>query len=280
MRKSALLVFGFVLLVTSTALAQRQNPLEGQPAVRRRLLLRDNRFELGPQFGFAINRPFYHAILLGVKAEYHFSDWIAVGATFGYAPNPLNIKTGLTDNILGQLPDTYDPSTATQLVPSKAMAENPMLRLNMLLGAQASITPFFGKMALFSKLFLNYDFYGFLGFGAAMYSDKCGSCSYVDGTGTTIDYSNPTAGFKPGLTFGAGLHFFFNNWVALNAEIRDTAIPGVNLSGRDINWDPQRAPDGTLLPPRITGDDKQWDHILTVLVGCSFYLPTTVQISR
>lgn len=278
MRKLSLVLFGLVVLAAPPALAEKTNPLEGQPAVRKRLMLRDGRFEIAPQVGFALNRDFYHTILIGAKAEYHFNDYISVGANFGYGAG--NIRTGLADNILGQLPDTYDSSTAKQLIPSKAMAENPMLKLNMLVGAQANITPFFGKMALFSKLFFNYDFYGFLGFGAGMYGDKCGSCTYVDASGNTVDYANPTKGFKPGLTFGAGMHFFFNNWIALNAEIRDTALPGVNLAGRDINWDPVKAADGTLLPPQVNKNDKQWDHILTVFLGCSFYLPTTTTISR
>jgi outer membrane beta-barrel protein len=287
MRKLSLVLFGLVILAAPPVLAQRTNPLDGQPEVRKRMILRDGRFELAPQIGFALNRDFYHTIMFGAKAEYHINDWISVGANFGYGA--VNVRTGLADNVLGQLPDNYDSSTAKQLIPSKAMAENPMLKLNMLIGAQANVTPFFGKMALFSKLFFNYDFYGFLGFGAAMYGDKCGTCSYTDSTGNSINYANPSIHdvngskgnpFKPGLTFGAGFHFFFNNWVALNAEIRDTAIPNVNLAGRDINWDPQRAASGSLLPPLVNKSDKQWDHILTVLLGCSFYLPTTVSITR
>lgn len=279
MRTLSFLLVGLVLCAAQPALAQRTNPLDGQPEVRKRLLLRDSRIELAPQIGFALNRDFYHTILYGAKVEYHINDWISVGANVG-AGYGTNIRTGLADNILGQLPSDYNSSTAQQLVPSQNMAKNPMLKLDMLIGAQANITPFFGKMALFSKLFFNYDFYAFLGFGAAMYSDNCGACTYTDRFGQTYNYSNPTAGFKPGLTFGAGFHFWFNNWVALNAEIRDTAVANVNLAGRDINWDPQTGPDGTLLPPAVTSKDKQWDHILTVILGASFYLPTTVQTSR
>jgi outer membrane beta-barrel protein len=282
MRKLSFILVGLVLLTSAPALAQKANPLDGQPEVRKRLLLRENRFELVPQLAFALNRDFYHTILFGIKAEYHLNDWISVGANFAYAPNPLNIRTGLADNVIGQLPDTYDPSTAKQLIPSKATAANSMLMLNMLIGAQANITPFFGKMALFSKIFFNYDFYGFVGFGAAMYSDKCGSnCIENDVNGANFTYKNPTSGFKPGLTFGAGFHFFFNNWIALNAEIRDTAVANVNLAGRDMNWDPVRDPaTGQLLPPLTNKNDKSWDHILTVMLGCSFYLPTTVSVSK
>jgi outer membrane beta-barrel protein len=276
MRKLSFVLLGLVVLASSPALAQRTNPLEGQPAVRKRLLLRDARFELSPQVGFALNRDFYHTILFGVKAEYHFNDWLSIGANFAYGG--VNIRTGLADNILGQLPDNYDSSTAQQLVPSKKMAEDPMLKLTMLVGAQANVTPFFGKMALFSKIFFNYDFYGFLGFGAGQYTDKCGDCT-MPGSGES--YANPTKGFKPGLTFGVGAHFFFNNWIALNAELRDTALPNVNLAGRDINWDPQRDPSsGALLPPLVNSNDKSWDHVMTVFLGCSFYLPTSATMSR
>ena len=277
MRKLSFLLIGLVLLAAAPALAQRANPLDGQPEVRRRLMLRENRFEVSPEIGFAINRAFYHTILVGLKAEYHISDWISIGANFGSGYG-MNVRTGLADNVIAQLPDTYDPSTAKQLIPSKDMASRPMLKLNMLVGAQANITPFFGKMALFSKLFFNYDFYGFVGFGAALYGDSCTptTCQFQDGTGP-----NPTKGFKPGLTFGAGFHFFFNNWIALNAEILDTAVANVNLAGRDINWDPQRDPTtNALLPPKVDKNDKQWDHILTVILGCSFYLPSDVKISR
>jgi outer membrane beta-barrel protein len=282
MRKLSFLIVGLVLVTSAPALAQKVNPLDGQPEVRKRLLLRDNRFELAPQVAFAINRAFYHSIFIGLKAEYHINDWISISANVDYSPNPMNVRSGLADNVLGQLPAQYDPSTAKQLIPSKREAENLMLRLNMLVGAQANVTPFFGKMALFSKLFFNYDFYAFAGFGAAMYADKCGSgCTESDINGNAFNYKNPTNGFKPGLTFGAGFHFFFNNWIALNAEFRDTAVANVNLAGRDINWDPQRDPNtGALLPPLVNSKDKQWDHILTIMLGCSFYLPTGVSTSR
>jgi len=258
------------------------------PAVRKRLLLRNSRFEVAPEVGFALNRDFYHTILFGAKLEYHFNDWLSLGGSFGYGG--VNVRTGLADNIIGQLPANYDSSTAQQLVPSQDQAKNAMLKLTMLIGVQANVTPFFGKMALFSRIFFNYDFYGFLGFGAAMYSDKSSGCQYNDASGTPQSCENPSihdvngskgSPFKPGLTFGVGAHFFFNNWIALNAELRDTAVPGVNLSGRDINWDPQpAATPGTLLPPKLGGGDKQWDHIMTVFLGCSFYLPTTATMSR
>ena len=281
MRKLTIVFLSVATLLATPAAAQRTNPLEGQPAVRKRLMLRDNRFEVGPQLGIALNRDFFHVLLGGIKAEYHFNNFLSLGITFAGAANAMNIRTGLTDNVLGQLDAAYNNDTAHQLVPSKDMALKPMLRLNYLLGAQVNATPFFGKMALFGKVFFNYDFYAFAGFGAAGMSDDCSgtnSCVYQDQTGASIDYSNKTKGFRPGGTFGVGLHLFFNNWIALNAELRDTVIRD-NLAGRDINWDPAVSA-GVVLPPAVTDADIAWDHLFVVFIGASFYLPASVDISR
>jgi outer membrane beta-barrel protein len=275
MRKTTITLCALVTLLATPAAAQRVNPLEGQPAVRKRLMLRDSRFELTPMMGFSLNRDFFHTVLGGVKAEYHANDWFSVGVSF--SGGVANIQTGLTDNIVAQLPDTYDPSTRTQLVPSKNMALNSMAKLQYLLGAEAKATPFFGKMALFGKLFFNYDFYGFGGFGAAGLTAKCAgvsACSDVN-----ITYGNPSTGLKPGGTFGVGAHMFFNNWVALNLELRDTVVRD-NLAGRAINWNPQVGSDGSLTPPTTNASDTAWDHIFVVFIGASFYLPTGADTSR
>jgi outer membrane beta-barrel protein len=279
MRKITIALCAFIALSAAPAAAQRTSPLEGQPAVRKRLLLRENRIELVPMAGFALNRDFFHTILGGIKAQYHVNDYFSVGIMF--AGGILNLKTGLTNNILDQLPQTYDSSTPTQLVPSKDMALKPMLRLQYLAGGEVQTTPFFGKMALFGKLFFNYDFYGFVGFGAAGMADDCkGNCKVTYQEQVTVDYTNQTKGFRPGGTFGLGFHFFFNNWIALNVELRDTVVRD-NLSGRDINWDPQKSPSGQmLLPPAMTDKDVAWDNIFTVFLGASFYLPSSISSSR
>jgi outer membrane beta-barrel protein len=188
-----------------------------------------------------------------------------------------NINTGLTDNIIAQLPSSYNSDTAHQLVPSKAMALGHMLKINYLVSADAKITPISGKMGLFGKLFFNYDMYGFAGFGAAGMGASCG-----DGCNNAIpgDTGNPTAGFRPGGTFGVGMHFFVNNWIAVNAEIRDTLVMD-NLAGRPIKWNP--VIDGTtglLTPPKTSSGDVSWDHILVVYIGASFYLPASVDMSK
>jgi outer membrane beta-barrel protein len=274
MRKTTIFVCALLTLLAVPAAAQKQNPLEGQPAVRKRFMLRESRFELTPQVGFTMNRDFYHTMLGGLKAEYHFNDYfsLAVGGSFG----AVNMRTGLADNIVNQLPDTYNGDAAHQLVPSKDMATKPMLKINYMVTADLKATPFFGKMALFGKLFFNYDFYGFGGFGGVGMKDDCGTNECVLGDGT--DFSNPSKGFKPGGTFGVGFHMFFNNWVALNVELRDTVIRD-NTAGRAITWNPSVV-DGTLTPPKTNASDLAWDHILTTFVGVSFYLPSNAEVSR
>ncbi|HEY3355477.1 MAG TPA: outer membrane beta-barrel domain-containing protein [Polyangia bacterium] len=275
MRKLTITLCALCTLIAAPAAAQRTNPLEGQPAVRKRLMLRDSRFELTPMVGFSLNRDFFHTILGGIKAEYHANDWLSVGLSF--SGGAANIQTGLTDNVLAQLPDAYNGDAAHQLVPSKSMALKPMLRLQYLASAEAKVTPFFGKMALFGKLFFNYDFYGFGGFGAAGMADDCGSNGCVDVNGQ--DFSNPSKGFRPGGTYGVGFHLFFNNWIALNVELRDTVVRD-NLAGRAITWNPVQGADGTLTPPKTNASDVSWDHIFVVFIGASFYLPASADISR
>lgn len=95
-------VLALTLLIANTALAERKNPLEGQPAVRHRHELRDSRFEIGPSFGFSVNRSLRQSITFGLKMAYHISDWFSLGADFGYG---IGLDTGLTTELERQYSD-------------------------------------------------------------------------------------------------------------------------------------------------------------------------------
>src|SRR5262245_518541 len=71
---------------------RRKNPLDDQPAVRHRLLLVKNRFELTPLFESTINADFRHILGGGAKLEYHLSDMLSLGAIGVYSTS---LDTGL-----------------------------------------------------------------------------------------------------------------------------------------------------------------------------------------
>ena len=74
-------------------------------------------------------------------------------------------------------------------------------------------------------------------------------------------------GMKIGGTSGAGFHSFFNNFLALNVELRDVLIKD-NPAGRDVNGD-----------QNVNNGDLTWTSHLMATLGLTLYFPTTAGIS-
>src|SRR5262245_1278298 len=79
---------------------RKRNRLDSEPAVRHRLLLVKNRFEVAPQFESTINADFRHTVGPGVKLEYHLTDMLSFGGLYAYG---FSINTGLVDKIMPTL---------------------------------------------------------------------------------------------------------------------------------------------------------------------------------
>src|SRR5262245_35733577 len=102
------------LLPALPALADRESPLVGQPAVRHRLLLVKRRFELAPAFEASVNADFKHTFSGGLKLELHISDMWSIGAVGFYGTG---VDTGLNSRLSSDLPDevnTGDPTPTRQ----------------------------------------------------------------------------------------------------------------------------------------------------------------------
>jgi outer membrane beta-barrel protein len=248
-----LLVATTLSTVSATALAERKNPLEGQPAVRVRQLLRNNRFELAPTFQFSINPDFKYILAPGLKASYHINDYIAATLTFAYG---LNVDTGLADKIIGSLPD----GASEPLAPTKQQARDAMNYTTWMLGIRADASPLFGKLSLFGKGFMQYDFYVFAGVGIA------GLAAGWESSNASLALGN--TGVKAGPEFGAGVHFFVNRFFALNIEFKDMLFQD-NPSGRDVNGDGS-----------VNDGDLSWVGHYYFTFGLSFYLPPGIKSSR
>jgi outer membrane beta-barrel protein len=258
-----------LVLLSSVSLAQeRKSPLEGQPAIRHRYEMRKNRFELGPSFAFSINRALRQAIMLGLRVEYHILDWLSVGADFGYG---VGLDTGLTKELEERCEGTCygpasDPSNPDDIKAWDVHTER-FSDLRLVGDVRLIFTPISGKLGVFSKLFMGYDLYAFVGFGMALLANK------YDGGND----DKASQGLRVGPAWGVGMHLFFTKFFALGAEIKDIAFSD-NESGGDLTRglsDDEKAA-GKIL---IDGDDKSFSNHWFAGVTFTFFLPAKVKMS-
>jgi outer membrane beta-barrel protein len=258
--------------------AERRNPLAGQPAVRRRVLMRKLRFEVTPQFVTSINQDYKHAFGPGINLQFHLTDWLAIGVQGVYT---LNANTALEDKVRAQLPDENQGAVYKYPGPQPTLQihDQHVLGIQSLVSGYAQVTPFYGKIAFFSALFVNYDLYFNGGIGLVHYVSTCCSSKYIqqhpvasDPQGSLPDPNTQDAsifaGWKVGGQIGVGAHIYFNEWFGLQFELRDYIV-GANPGGGDVNGD------------RIlnSGDEGPQNNIFFG-VGLTFMLPPSARISR
>jgi outer membrane beta-barrel protein len=242
--------------VPATAQAQdRKSPLADAPAIRHRLELRDKRFEIGAGMGASIGQHYYHAILVNARLGFHLNDWLAIGAVGAFNLTP-NLKTSFNERLLGVLSDS-----STDRTPTRQQALDGMNKIGQVYAVQAEVVPFTGKFALFSSLFMQYDFYAFGGPGFINFKADAPACA--EGTAGSC----PVVGMKIGGNFGVGMHAFINDFVAINAELRDILVRN-NPAGRDETGD------------GVAGkDDLSWDSNYILSLNLMFFLPGKAQVS-
>jgi outer membrane beta-barrel protein len=273
--QTALASLSLGLFLAPAVASARDNPLAGQPAVRNKVEYRDLRLEVTPTFEGTIKADFRHTLSVGAKIEYHLTDYLSVGGMifYGFSPN-----TGLFNQIKSTLPE----SAAEYPTPSQEDAEQHANKMPLHGGAGITFTPWFGKLSIFGKAFIDYDIYISGGFGFA----KTENAYPGSDTETTCELrcSDPNpdrrrsndprndgphnAGFNPGFQVGAGMHFFFNRFMALDLSVRNYVFSD-NPSGLDFDADLD-----------VDGDDRRFLSHLFVGVGISFYLPPAAKISK
>jgi outer membrane beta-barrel protein len=273
--------FATVSIASALALAAlpqvaqaRKSPLAGQPDVRDKHELRLRRFEVAPTFEATLSADYKHTFSGGVKLEYHLTDSLSIGGLvfFGAASN-----TALANSIYDSLPTSVPAGDPT---PTQEQFDSHLNTMPVHGGLGATFTPWFGKLALFGKSYLAFDVYLSGGFGFANLKTNFGDdyCDPVmDGTDPVSGdplFTDPrndcpyNSGFKPGIQFGAGMHVFFNNWIALDISFRDYMFKD-NPSGQDFNAD------GV-----VDSDDPRFLGHLFFGVGVSFYLPPKIKITH
>ena len=233
---------------------ERKSPLADAPAVRRRVELRDKRFEIGVGAGTTLGQDFYHAVMVNGRIGFHLTDWLALSGWGAFNLTP-NMTTSFHDKLLGVLEDTSKDRT-----PTKDAALAGMNKIGEAFALQAELVPFTGKFGLFSRLFMNYDFYAFGGPG------------FIDFKADTLCDSDmkpscAITGLKIGANFGLGMHLFANDFFALNFEVRDILVQN-NPAGRDENGD-----------GFANNRDLSWDSNYIMSLNLMFFLPGRATIS-
>ena len=283
MNKVKLLTLLFLasLGLERTALADRRNPLEGQPAVRHMVELRKLRFEAALQFVTSTNQDYRNAFGPGINLQFHIFDWLGIGVSGNYT---FNTDTPLEDQVRGKLPP---PGSYMYPGPQPDLSIHDQHRLDIsaLAAAYVSITPWHGKFALFSAAFFNYDFFVNAGLGLVYYTQQ-GCCTASDpnapgGMAINSEIAKglpPTdpnlmsgaqfAGAKIGGMIGVGVHVFFTDWLSLQLELRDYIVQA-NPGGLDTNGDRV-----------LNSKDEGPQNNLFFGVGLSFFLPPHAKISR
>jgi outer membrane beta-barrel protein len=265
------LVVGASVFGAADAEAQRRSPLEGQPAVRNRLLLVKNRLEITPTFESTINADFRHIVGGGAKLEFHLSDVFSIG---GIGIFSTALDTALVKRITPTLETTNDDRTRE---PSQAEFEQHLNTMPIHGAAYVGLTPWYGKLAAFGKAFVNFDFYFQAGVSFGMLKSSCDPSVCNDrAPGIGMPTANPPVppddnpnndpplndGPRIGLYLGGGIHVFLNEFIALDLAFRDYAFND-NPSGADFNAD-----------LFVSDDDSRFMHHLFVGVGVSVLLPT------
>ncbi|PJB39671.1 MAG: hypothetical protein CO108_16745 [Deltaproteobacteria bacterium CG_4_9_14_3_um_filter_63_12] len=241
-----LLIVGFVVAFLAPQLAlaedtEGQSSLEEGAPVRRLLLLRSGRFEIQPLASFSINDPFVRNIGFGAALSYHFNNSLGLGADFAYAPAHMDTDETKTVQQAG-----YSPRVKTALSVSQLSVAGDLGIIYV---------PVFGKFSVFGWS-ANYDLHVFGGAGVLLMDERCADETAACTVNSNLD------GAKFAGALGIGTRIYFNNYLALNLELRDFLTSFAEY-GRSANE-----------------DNAEFQNYFMANVGLSIFLPFDVYISR
>jgi outer membrane beta-barrel protein len=278
MRKVIALLLGVIVLLPTAARAEkeRKSPLSNAPVIRRRLELRDQRFELGVGAGVTIGQDFYNALLVMPKLAFHFNDWLSLAVVGGYNVLP-DWASSFNNDVYDAIKKVNQSgTTANKKTPQANDARATMNHIGWFALGQIEFIPLSGKIAILSSIFSYFDFYILAGGGIVNLAAKGAqpdACIRKDAPDNPI--CKAVTGNKPAVNVGVGAHAFINRWLAVNIELRDLVYKN-NASGRSVlgNTDPHDN------QPITSDRDTEWTNNFVSSVNFQFFLPTKPKISR
>ena len=268
---------------------QLTGPLAGAPAVRGLRLHREGRFDLAVHGTFTLLDEYRRGIMPGIRANYHFYDWLGVGIFGGPV---FSYNTNLSDELQEKaVNDRHCDANPNSLACRRSavslcregencLADNQLGSLVWYVAPQITVVPFRGKFSLFGELFMDADISIFAGPAIVGINERadCGEEGNLCTGNFELEHK-----VRVGPTFGLGFNFYPHEFVGFGAEFRATPFVQ-NTSGFDVaceeSDDPAlRCPNGDSPDDKVDGQDRSlhMNPMLTVYV--SFQLPTAMTIS-
>ena len=287
-------------------------PLKGAKAVHDLRLYRKGRVEIAPTATFTLLDEYTRQIFVGGRINYNFTDFLAVGVWGGFSPEALKLPSGLVDKIQKVNSDRQAENAARRnaMPPLQPTLNNRATVLNLgnnfedqlgtvdwVVAPQLTFVPFRGKLALFSSIYIDSDFYFFAGPAIASVTERkdcagtnstqVGGCSSEapsginDANGDPIPIPNAETypmekriAIAP--TFGVGFTFYVNRWNALGFEWRATPFAR-NTGGFDNHGG---GPDQEFPDQNVDSEDRDLKLNQMLSVSWNFYLPLDFQLSE
>ncbi len=282
-RLAAACLTGLACLLGSQAAAAQEilmsGPLAGAPAVRKLRLYREGRFELQPAITFSILDEYNRSILAGATLNYNFTDWFAFGVWGGFGA--IQMPTGLTDRIEKYHGNrrcdtqagaaTRDCALTAVNLPRTGKLSKQTGEIAWVASPQFTVTPFRGKISMFSSLFIDTElhFYAGLAFVGLNERKDCAR------TGCWNDHNRAGRMAITG-SFGLGLTFFTHKWGGVALDWR--ALPlSRNTGGFDTAG---TGPNDEFPDLSINSKDRQFVFQQLITVGYSIFLPFEHRISE
>jgi len=221
----------------STAMAQEiqiRGPLAGAPSCRRCVQYRVGRFSIAPSWGIGLQEDFNRTMFLGATLQYHVHEIFGIGAygAYGLVQFPTFLASQIQDRLSASdaMNGDMGATRGSFNIPQGNQFTQQIGQINWILSVpQVTLIPLRGKLALFQNIFIDTDFYIFLGLGIIGVSERANYDQQADPAMRAASPSDAEVVMNQRTrvgrvaftgTFGVGLNFYITRFLSLAVEYR------------------------------------------------------------